>query len=54
MAMSCTQGIHRRCWGGWSREALREWSPLLRLGLAGMGGMVGMSWSWQIMIGIAG
>ena len=45
-------GVHERCWGGWSRkEALRGWGALLRLGAAGMAGNVGMSWSWQIMIG---
>ena len=48
-------GVHKRCWAGWSRiEALRDWGALLRLGAAGMAGNVGMSWSWQIMIGIAG
>lgn len=29
----CTSGLYHHTWGGWSREALRQWWPLLRLAI---------------------
>lgn len=36
----CT-GLHKRCWGGWTVEALQDWGPLAKMGAAGTASMMG-------------
>lgn len=36
----CT-GLHKRCWEGWTAEALRDWGPLAKMGAAGTASMMG-------------
>ena len=47
------RGYHHRCWGGWSKEALTDWGPMLKLGAAGTITMMGEWWSWEIASGMA-
>ena len=47
-------GIHKRCWHGLSSEGRREWGPVLKLGAGGTATMMGMWWSWEICLGLAG
>ncbi|RKP10297.1 mate-domain-containing protein [Thamnocephalis sphaerospora] len=43
-----------RCWGGWSREALRDWGPFIRLGLAGVAFVCGEWWAFEVVALAAG
>ena len=40
------KGLNERCWGGWSRDCLSGWLPLLRLAAAGTIAVMGEWWSW--------
>ena len=47
------RGLHKKCWPGWSCEALRGWGDMLRLGSAGTVHMMAEWWSWEICAGMA-
>jgi MATE family multidrug resistance protein len=47
-------GLHKTCWAGWTKEALTDWAPLAKLSAAGTASMMGMWWSWEILMGLAG
>jgi MATE family multidrug resistance protein len=47
------RGYMSKCWGGWSREALTDWGPLLRLGAAGTVSLMGEWWSWELASAMA-
>jgi MATE family multidrug resistance protein len=35
------RGVHKKCWGGWTTEALRGWGHMAKLGMAGMASTMG-------------
>ena len=41
-------GFYKKTWGGWSREAFREWREYLALGLPGVGMMCAEWWGFEI------
>ena len=42
------KGLNERCWGGWSRDCLSGWLPLLRLAAAGTIAVMGEWGSWGL------
>jgi MATE family multidrug resistance protein len=48
------RGLHRKCWPGWSREALRDWKPMMMLGASGTLQTMGGWWSWELNNAMAG
>ena len=48
------RGLHKRCWPGWSREALTDWGDMIRLGSAGTLHMMAEWWSWEVTAAMAG
>lgn len=47
------RGYLAKCWGGWTKEALTDWGPMLRLGSAGTISLMGEWWSWEMASGMA-
>jgi MATE family multidrug resistance protein len=43
-----------QCWGGWSREALKNWGPFIRLSLAGVAFVCSEWWAFEIVALAAG
>ena len=48
------RGLQRKCWHGWSREAWRDWMPMLVLGASGTLQTMGGWWSWELNNAMAG
>ena len=48
------KGLSVRCWGGWSRECLRDLSPLLKLAAGGTLVMLGDAWGYFTVQGMSG
>jgi|EP01047_Picozoa_sp_COSAG01_P030561 MATE family multidrug resistance protein len=54
MLIACRwRGYLDRCWGGWTRESLTGWGPMVKLGFAGTVSLMGEWWSWEMASGMA-
>ena len=48
------RGLHKKCWHGWTTEALRDWKPMVMLGASGTLQTMGGWWSWELNNAMAG
>jgi MATE family multidrug resistance protein len=55
VGMSACRNLHTKCWGGFAGgEVLKGWTPMLKIGAAGVASNMGQWWSWEIAAGMAG
>ncbi|XP_061683828.1 multidrug and toxin extrusion protein 1-like isoform X2 [Syngnathoides biaculeatus] len=48
------KGLHKRTWGGWSRDCLEGWGPFIRLALPSLLMMCVEWWTFEISVFLAG